>query len=174
MAEITSPDYPGERLVVCKNPLLAEERARKRDELLAATEKDLARLQARVRRARNPLRGAAAIGQALGTVFRQRRMAKHFTTTITGDSFSFTRNRASIAAEAALDGIYVVRTNLTAAQADAGNTVRAYKSLASVERAFRSMKTVDLELRPVFHWTAPAPTKVPRRAFDLLGVSLAA
>ena len=91
MAEITSPDYPGERLVVCKNPLLAEERARKRDELLAATEKDLARLQARVRRARNPLRGAAAIGQALGTVFRQRRMAKHFTTTITGDSFSFTR-----------------------------------------------------------------------------------
>lgn len=155
MAEITSPDYPGERLVVCNNPLLAEERARKRDELLAATEKDLARIQARVRRPRNPLRGAAAIGQALGMVLGQRRMAKHFTTTITDDSFSFTRNRASIAAEAALDGIYVVRTNLTAAQADAGNTVRAYKSLASVERAFRSMKTVDLQLRPVFHWAAP-------------------
>jgi len=155
MAEITSPDYPGERLVVCKNPLLAEERARKRDELLAATDKELARIQARVRRARNPLRGAAAIGQALGMVFSQRRMAKHFNTTITDDSFSFSRNAASIAAEAALDGIYVVRTNLTAAQADAGNTVRAYKSLARVERAFRSMKTVDLELRPVFHWTAP-------------------
>ena len=155
MAEITTPDYPGERLVVCKNPLLAEERARKRDELLAATEKDLARIQARVRRARNPLRGAAAIGQALGTVCGQRKMAKHFTTTITDDSFSFTRNRAAIAAEAALDGIYVVRTSLTAAQSDAGNTVRAYKRLASVEHAFRSMKTVDLELRPVFHWTAP-------------------
>src|SRR5215472_10965683 len=155
MAEITSPDYPGERLVVCKNPLLAEERARKRDELLAATDKELARIQARVRRARNPLRGAAAIGQALGMVFSQRRMAKHFNTTMTDDSFSFSRNAASIAAEAALDGIYVVRTNLTAAQADAGNTVRDYKSLASVERAFRSMKTLDLELRPVFHWTAP-------------------
>jgi Transposase DDE domain len=155
MAEITSPDYPGERLVVCKNPLLAEERARKRDELLAATETDLARIQARVRRPRNPLRGAAAIGQVLGTVFGQRKMAKHFTTTMSDDSFSFNRNHASIAAEAALDGIYVLRTNLTAAQSDAGNTVRAYKNLASVEHAFRSMKTVDLQLRPVFHWTAP-------------------
>src|SRR6201986_1156585 len=101
MAEITSPDYPGERLVVCKNPLLAEERARKRGELRAATEKDLARIEARVRRARNPLRGAAAIGQALGMVFGQRKMAKHFTTTMSDDSFSFNRNHASIAAEAA-------------------------------------------------------------------------
>jgi DDE family transposase len=155
MAEITSPDYPGERLVVCRNPLLAEERARKRDELLAATEKDLARIQARVQRLRNPLHGAAAIGQALGTVFGLRKVAKHFITTITDHSFSFTRNQAAIAAEAALDGIYVVRTNLPAAQADAAATVRAYKSLAGVEHAFRSMKTVDLELRPVFHWTAP-------------------
>ena len=155
MAEITSPDYPGERLVVCKNPLLAGERARKRDELLAATEKDLARLQARVRRARQPLRGAAAIGQALGAVFGQRKMAKHFSTTITDDSFGYARNAASIAAETALDGIYVVRTNLTTVQSDAANAVLTYKSLASVERAFRSMKTVDLQLRPVFHWTAP-------------------
>jgi Transposase DDE domain len=154
MAEITSPEFPGERLVVCKNPLLAEERARKRRELLAATEKDLAHIQARVQRARHPLRGAAAIGQALGAVFGQRKMAKHFNTTITDDSFSFTRNQAALAAEAALDGIYVVRTNLAAAQSDAAATVRAYKSLAGVEHAFRSLKTVDLELRPVFHWTA--------------------
>jgi hypothetical protein len=155
LAEITSPDYPGERLVVCKNPLLAAERTRKRGELLAATEKDLARLQTRVHRARRPLRGAAAIGKALGTVLGRRKMAKHFDTTITDDTFSFTRNLDAIAAEAALDGIYVVRTNLSAAQSDAAATVKTYKSLAAVEHAFRSMKTVDLELRPVFHWTAP-------------------
>ena len=155
MAEISSPDYPGERLVVCRNPLLAAERARKREDLLAATEKELARIQARVQRARNPLRGAGAIGQALGAIFGQRKVAKHFDTTITDDSFSFTRNHSAIAAEAALDGIYVLRTNLASAQTDAAATVRAYKSLAGVERAFRSMKTVDLELRPVFHWTAP-------------------
>src|SRR5215470_2631633 len=141
MAEITSPDYPGERLVVCKNPLLAEERARKRAELLAATEKELARIAARVQRARSALRGAAGIGQAVGAVLGRRHMAKHF--------------QIGIAAEAALDGIYVVRTNLPAAQSDAAATVRAYKSLSGVEHAFRSLKTVDLELRPVFHWTAP-------------------
>jgi hypothetical protein len=151
MAEITSPDYPGERLVVCRNPLLAEKRARKRGALLAATETDLTRIQLHVQRARNPLRGAAAIGQALGAVFGQRKMAKHFDTTITDDRFSFTRNHAAIATEAALDGIYGVRTNLPATQSDAAATVRAYKSLAGVEHAFRSMKTVDLELRPVFH-----------------------
>jgi len=155
MAEITSPDYPGERLVVCRNPLLAAERARKRDELLAATETDLARIQARVQRVRQPLRGAGQIGKALGAVFGRRKVAKHFDTSITDDSFSFARHHAAIAAEAALDGIYVLRTNLPAAQSDATATVRAYKRLAGVERAFRSMKTVDLELRPVFHWTAP-------------------
>jgi Transposase DDE domain len=155
MAEITSPDFPGERLVVCKNPLLAAERGRKRDELLATTEKDLARIQARVRRPRRPLRGAAAIGAALGAVSGRRKVAKHFNVTITDDTFSFVRNQAAIASEAALDGIYVVRTNLPAAQSDAAATVRAYKSLAGVEQAFRSIKTVDLELRPVFHWTAP-------------------
>ena len=155
MAEITSPDYPGERLVVCKNPLLAEERARKRAELLAATEKELARIAARVQRARSPLRGAAAIGQAVGAVLGRRHMAKHFQISITDEAFSFAQNPLSIAAEAALDGIYVIRTNLPAAQSDAAATVRAYKSLSGVEHAFRSLKTVDLELRPVFHWTAP-------------------
>ena len=155
MAEITSPDYPGERLVVCKNPLLAEERARKRAELLAVTEKELARIAARVQRARSPLRGAAAIGQAVGAVLGRRHMAKHFQISITDDTFSFAQTPLSIVAEAALDGIYVVRTNLPATQSDAAATVRAYKSLSGVEHAFRSLKTVDLELRPVFHWTAP-------------------
>src|SRR6266404_538695 len=155
IAEITSPDYPGERLVVCKNPLLAEERARKRAELLAVTEKELARIAARVQRACSPLRGAAAIGQAVGAVLGRRHMAKHFQISIAEDTFSFTQNPLSIAAEAALDGIYVIRTNLPATQSDTAATVRAYKSLSGVEHAFRSLKTVDLELRPVFHWTAP-------------------
>src|ERR1700724_3233331 len=155
MAEITSPDYPGERLVVCKNPLLAEERGRKRAELLAATKKELARIAARVQRARSPLRGAAAIGQAVGAVLGRRHMAKHFHISITDEAFSFAQNPLSIAAEAALDGIYVIRPNLPAARSDAAATVRADKSLSGVEHAFRSLKTVDLELRPVFHWTAP-------------------
>jgi hypothetical protein len=135
--------------------LLAEERARKRAELLASTENDLARIAARVQRARSPLRGAAAIGQAVGAVLGRRHMAKHFQISITDETFSFAQNPLSIAAEAALDGIYVIRTNLPAAQSDAAVTVRAYKSLSGVEHAFRSLKTVDLELRPVFHWTAP-------------------
>jgi len=155
MAEITSPDYPAERLMVCKNPLLAEERTRKRNELLAATEADLAKLQARVQRSKNPLRGEAEIGTALGALLGRRKMGKHFTTAITDKSFSFTRDDTGIAAEAALDGIYVVRTNLAVEQSDAASTVRAYKNLSVVERAFRSLKTVDLELRPVYHWTAP-------------------
>jgi hypothetical protein len=154
MAEITSPDFPGERLVVCKNPLLADERARKRGELLAATEKDLDRIQKRVQRAKNPLCGAAQIGKAVGAVIGKRKMAKHFETDIKDHSFSFTRKADAIAEQAKLDGIYVVRTSLAAEQADAATTVRSYKSLARVERAFRCMKTVDLELRPVFHWTA--------------------
>ena len=155
MAEIISPDYPGERLVVCKNPLLAAERARKREALLAVTEKDLARIAAQVQRPRRPRRGAAAIGQAVGAVLGRRHMAKHFHISIAEDAFSFAKNPLSIAAEAALDGIYVVRTNLSAEQSDAAATVRAYKSLSGVEHAFRSLKTVDLQLRPVFHWTAP-------------------
>ena len=128
---------------------------RKRAELLAATEKELARIAARVQRARSALRGAAAIGQAVGAVLGQRHMAKHFQISITDETFSFAQNSVSIAAEAALDGIYMIRTNLPATQSDVAATVRAYKSLSGVEHAFRSLKTVDLELRPVFHWTAP-------------------
>lgn len=155
IAEITSPDYPGERLVVCQNPLLAEERQRKRAALLEATEKDLTRIAQRVARAHRPLRGAAAIGQAVGAVLGKRKMAKHFDIHIEDDRFRFARKTDAIAAEARLDGIYVLRTSLNAAQADASATVRIYKSLAQVERAFRCMKSIDLELRPVFHWTAP-------------------
>ena len=155
MAEITSPDYPGERLVVCKNPLLAAERTRKREALLMGTEIALKRIQARVEREKNPLRGAAAIGRAVGAVLGKYQVGKHFHIEIGEASFSFSRNEAAIAAEAALDGIYVLRTSLTAEQADAATTVRAYKSLAHVERAFRSLKRTDVELRPVFHWTAP-------------------
>jgi hypothetical protein len=137
MAEIDSPDDPGERLVICKNPLLEQERARKRGELLAATEKELIRIQARVQRANKKLHGAAAIGQAVGAALGRRKMAKHFQISISDDAFSFARNDAAIAAEAALDGIYVVRTNLPAAQSDAAATVRVYKSLSGVEHAFR-------------------------------------
>src|SRR6201991_4829423 len=155
LAEITSPDYPGERLVVCKNPLLAEERQRKRDELLALTEADLRKIQARVSREKNPLRGAGEIGKAVGAVLNKRKMAKHFEQTITDHSFDFARKAEAIAEEARFDGFYVLRTSLSAEQIDTAGTVRAYKSLAQVERAFRCMKTVDLELRPVFHWTAP-------------------
>jgi hypothetical protein len=155
MAEITSPDFPGERLVVCKNPLLAEDRARTREALLAATATDLTRIKARVDRAKNPLRGAAEIGRAVGAVIGKRKMAKHFEIAITDTTFGFSRKQERIDAEARLDGIYVLRTNLTAEQSDAAATVRAYKGLAQVERAFRCMKTVDLDIRPVFHWTAP-------------------
>jgi Transposase DDE domain len=155
MAEISSPDYPGERLVVCKNPLLAEERRRKRDELLALTEADLLKIQARVTREKNPLRGAGEIGKAVGAVLNKRKMAKHFEQTITDASFDFARKAEAIAEEARFDGFYVLRTSLPAEQIDTAGTVRAYKSLAQVERAFRCMKTVDLDLRPVFHWTAP-------------------
>jgi hypothetical protein len=155
MAEITSPDYPGERLVVCRNPLLAEERRRKRDELLALTEADLLKIQARVTRENNPLRGAAEIGKAVGAVLGKRKMAKHFELTITDAVFDFTRKTEAIAEEARFDGFYVLRTSLPTEQIDTAGTVRAYKSLALVERAFRCIKTVDLDLRPVFHWTAP-------------------
>jgi hypothetical protein len=152
LAEITSPDFPGERLVVCRNPALAAERTRKRLDLLEATERDLQHIQDRVRRGRNPLKGAAAIGEAVGAVLGRRKMAKHFLRTITDTDFSFARDQISIDTEARLDGLYVLRTNLPADVLDASDTVRTYKSLARVERAFRSIKTVDLEVRPVYHW----------------------
>ena len=155
MAAITSPDYPGERLIVCRNPDLARERTRKREDLLAATEADLAVIAAAVRRARNPLRGEAEIALKAGAVVNRHKVAKHFELSIGEASFSFRRKTEAIAAEAALDGIYVVRTNLPRKLLDDAATVGAYKSLARVERAFRALKTVDIHLRPIFHWTTP-------------------
>jgi hypothetical protein len=155
LAEIESPEFPGERLVVCKNPALAEERRRKRDELLDATEQDLKDIQARIVRKRQPLRGADKIGLAVGALLGRRKVAKHFRITITDDALTFTRDHAAIAAEAALDGFYVLRTNVPADALNTADTVRAYKSLATVERAFRSLKTVDLDIRPIFHWVSP-------------------
>jgi Transposase DDE domain len=152
LVEITSPDYPGERLIVCRNPALAAERARKRGELLEATEQALRAIQTRVCRKRRPLRGAAAIGEAGGAVLHRKKMAKHFTRTITDDDFTFARNDATIAAEAALDGVYVLRTPVAKGELDTEATVSSYKSLSTVERAFRSCKTIDLEVRPVYHW----------------------
>lgn len=155
MAAITSPDYPGQRLIVCRNPDLARERTRKREDLLAATEADLAVIAAAVRRARNPLRGEAEIALKVGAVVNRHKVAKHFELSIGEASFSFHRKTEAITAEAALDGIYVVRTNLPKKLLDDAATVGAYKSLARVERAFRSLKTVDVHLRPIFHWTTP-------------------
>ena len=154
MAAITSPDFPGERLIVCRNPDLAAQRTRKRQELLAATERDLARIQAAVGRQRKPLRGAAQIALAVGAVIEQHKMRKHFELAITDHSFVFARKTAEIAAEAATDGIYIVRTGLSVDVLDDAATVRSYKSLSQVERAFRCIKTVDLHLRPIYHWLA--------------------
>jgi transposase len=151
MAEITSPDLPGERLIVCRNPALAEERRRKREDLLAATEKDLARIQAALARPRNPLMGKNAIALKVGAVLGRRKVAKHFTFTITDAAFAFERDQAKIAAEAALDGFYVLRTSVPAPNLDATATVLAYKSLAQVEHAFRCLKSEDLEVRPIHH-----------------------
>ncbi len=151
LAEITSLEYPNERLVVCRNPLLAAERARKRQELLAATEAQLAKIAQAVARKRNPLRGADQIGLAAGAVFNRYRVAKHFALTITDDHFAFTRNMDTIEAESQLDGVYVIRTNVSAAEHAAPEVVRAYKDLSQAERAFRSLKTVDLEVRPIHH-----------------------
>jgi transposase len=154
MASITSPDFPGERLVVCRNPELAAERGRKRDDMLTATEKDLARIQAAVARKRDPLRGATEIALKVGEVIDTYKMKKHFDLEITDTAFSFAKKTAKTAAEAATDGIYVVRTSLPEATLADADTVRSYKSLALVERAFRCLKTVDLHVRPVYHWLA--------------------
>src|SRR5512132_382861 len=151
MAEISSPDFPGERLVVCRHPALATERARKREDLLAASEKDLAKVQAATTRARNPLRGAAEIALRAGAVLGRRKVAKHFRLTITEETLGFVRNDAAIAREATIDGFYVLRTSAPAEALDASATVLAYKSLAHGERAFRSLKSIDLDIRPVHH-----------------------
>ena len=149
LAEITSPDFPGERLVACRNPHLAAERARKREDLLAATEKLLAPITARVNAGR--LAGAAAIGVEVGKVITKYKTAKHFEVTITGTSLTVQRRQDRITGEAALDGIYVIRTPVPAGDLDAPAVVTAYKNLKYVERDFRSIKADDLDLRPVFH-----------------------
>jgi len=154
MASITSPDFPGERLIVRRNPDLATERTRKREELLAATEKDLARIKTAVGRKRDPLRGAAEIALKVGEVLNTYKMRKHFDLEITDAAFNFARKTEAIAAEAATDGIYIVRTSLDQATLGDAETVRSYKSLSLVERAWRCIKTVDLHVRPVYHWLA--------------------
>lgn len=154
LAEITSPDFPGERLIVCRNRELAKERARKREALLVATEKELARVQAQVRRKGSSLRGAAEIGLAVGEVVNAKKMAKHFLLDIRDGHFSFSRKADQITAEAKLDGIYVVRTSVPAEDLSTTHAVQAYKDLSRVERAFRAMKTTDLEIRPIRHWNA--------------------
>lgn len=157
LAEVTDERFPGERLVVCYNPLLAEERARKREELLLATEKELAKVAAMVERGaaggRAGLQGVAAIGERVGRVVNKHKVAKHFVRTITEHSFSYHRDEAAITAEGALDGIYVLRTNVSAERLETPDVVLAYKELAHVERAFRHFKLSDLEVRPIYHYT---------------------
>jgi hypothetical protein len=152
LAEIAHPDYPGERLVACRNPALAIERARKRDELLAATEALLEPIAAAVDAGR--LKGADKIGVRVGRAVNRYKMAKHFNLDISQDHFAFSRKAEQIAAEAALDGIYVIRTTITADRLDPAGVVETYKLLANVERDFRSLKTVDLDLRPIHHHLA--------------------
>jgi transposase len=151
MVEFEDPQYPGERLIACRNPLLAEERSRKRRELLEAAEAGLKQIVARTRREKRPLRGKDKIALAVGKALGRYKMGKHFHWQISEDSFTFERNQDSIEGEAALDGIYVIRTNVPAAQLSATETVKAYKGLSGVERAFRSLKGVDLKIRPIHH-----------------------
>ncbi|HWY73878.1 MAG TPA: IS1634 family transposase [Burkholderiaceae bacterium] len=152
LLELSSPDYPGERLVACRNPQLAALRTHKREDLLASTERNLDRIKARVEAGK--LAGADEIGLRVGKVVNQYKVGKHFELAIGESSFTFARNRRRIAAEAALDGIYIIRTSVSAAQMDAPDCVRNYKALANVERAFRSLKTIDLKVRPIHHRTA--------------------
>ena len=152
LAEITSPDFPGERLVACMNPFLAAERARKRESLLAATEAGLAKIAAACARARAPLRGQDKIAVRADRVLARRKVAKHFTVEITDDRISYARNQDSITAEAALDGIYVLRTSVDAGDLDSAEVVSSYKALAQVERAFRAFNT-ELDIRPIRHRT---------------------
>jgi transposase len=150
LLEISSPDFPGERLVACRNPELAKLRVHTRNDLLLATEMNLEKIKVRVDAAK--LAGKDKIGVAVGKVVNQYKVAKHFELTITDDAFTFARLADNIAAEAALDGLYIIRTSVKAARMDAATCVRTYKSLAQVERAFRSIKTMDLKVRPIHHY----------------------
>jgi transposase len=162
LAEITSPDYPGERLMVCHNPVLEEERRRKREELLAATENSLEKIGKEVARRKKKLLTAAEIGLKVGKVLGRYKMGKHFACTIGESSFSWNRRAESIEQEEKLDGIYVLRTSEPAERLSAEDTVRSYKSLAEVERAFRCLKGVDLLVRPIRHRTED---RVPAHIF---------
>jgi hypothetical protein len=151
LVEFTAPAYPGERLIACRNPRLAEERARKREALLQATERELATIAQATTRAKRRLTGQATIALRVGKVRNRFKMGKHFQIEITDEQLRYTRNTQSIAAEAVLDGVYVLRTSVARDTFPTESTVRAYKSLAAVERAFRSLKTVDLYVRPIGH-----------------------
>jgi transposase len=152
LAEVTSSDYPDERLIVCRNPLLADERARKRKELLKSAEKKLDAVVKAVSRNKQPLRGKDKIGLRVGRDLKSTKMQKHFELMIEDDSFCYQRRDEQIAKEAALDGLYVVRTSLSQETLSAESTVAAYKDLSQVEWAFRSLKSMDLKVRPIFHW----------------------
>jgi len=152
LAEITSPDFPGERLIACMNPFLEAERARKREALLAATEADLGKIAAACARARRPLRGKDTIAVRADRVLRRRKVARHFTVQLTDNSIRYARDQDSITAEAKLDGIYVVRTSIGPDHLDSGQAVTSCKALAQVERAFRAFNT-DLDIRPIRHRT---------------------
>ena len=154
LIEIRADAYPGERLMVCRNPLLAAERCRKRQDLLQATERLLDPIVSATTRAKRRLSGKDNIAMRIGKVIDKYKMAKHFHLQISDDSFTYRRNAEAIEAEAALDGLYIVRTSLAADELDAEATVRAYKGLSVVERAFRSYKTVDLKVRPIYHYSA--------------------
>ena len=154
LAEVRCDAYPGERLIVCRNARLAEERARKREALLQATEALLAPIVAATQREKRRLKGKEKIGIRVGKVIGKYKMAKHFELDITETAFAYQRKADAIAAEAALDGLYIVRTSVPATELDAEQTVRAYKGLSVVERAFRSLKTVDLKVRPIYHYAA--------------------
>ncbi len=151
LAEVTSADFPGERLIVCRNPLLADERTRKRQELLVATEKLLEGVAVAVHRETKPLRGQKEIALRVGKVINRHKVGKHFVLEIGDDRFDYRRDEVRIAQEAALDGIYVLRSNVPGGDLEAEETVAAYKSLSHVEQAFRSFKTIDLKVRPIFH-----------------------
>jgi len=149
--EVHSPEFPGERLIACRNPLLQQERARKREELLQATERDLQPIAEATQRQKNRLRGKDQIALRVGKIIDRFKVGKHFVIEVTETSLSFRRDLDRIAAEAALDGIYVIRTNVPASELSAEDAVRSYKRLSVVERAFRSCKTVDLHIRPIYH-----------------------
>jgi len=151
LAEVTHPSYPGERLVVCRNPLLAEERGRKREDLLAATERELEKVAQATCRSKRRLKGKTKIALRVGKIINKYKVAKHFHITIGEEEFSYQRKEDNIGREAALDGIYIIRTSLSSETLQAQGVVQAYKQLSTVERAFRSYKSIDLKVRPIYH-----------------------